>query len=115
MHPLQWLARHDRGYAALRRAGRTAIVMPAMFALGDRVFDNPMLATFAAFGSFAMVLLVDFSGPMRDRLRAQSALAVVGGVFVCVRTLASQSAPLAALAMALVAFGVLFAGIASSV
>ena len=89
--------------------------MPAMFALGDRVFDNPMLATFAAFGSFAMLLLVDFSGPMRDRLRAQAALAVVGAVFVCVGTLASQSTPLAALAMALVAFGVLFAGIASSV
>ena len=112
---LDWLRTRDRGLVALRRAARTAIVMPAVFALGDRVFDNPTLATFAAFGSFAMLLLVDFSGPMRDRLRAQAALAVVGGVFVCVGTLVSQSTPLAALAMALVAFGVLFAGIASSV
>jgi hypothetical protein len=112
---LDWLRTRDRGLAALRRAGRTAIVMPAMFALGDRVIDDATLATFAAFGSFAMLLLVDFSGPMRDRLRAQASLAVVGGVFVCVGTLASQSTPLAAVAMALVAFGVLFAGIASSV
>jgi hypothetical protein len=89
--------------------------MPATFALSDRVIGNPAVATFAAFGSFAMLLLVDFGGPMRDRLRAQASLAVVGGVFVCVGTLASQSTPLAAVAMALVAFGVLFAGVASSV
>jgi MFS family permease len=112
---LDWLRTRDRGLAGLRRAGRTAIVMPALFALGDRVIDNATLATFAAFGSFAMLLLVDFGGPMRDRLRAQVSLAVVGGVFVCVGTLASQSTPLAAVAMAVVAFGVLFAGIASSV
>jgi uncharacterized membrane protein YccC len=112
---LDWLRTRDRGLAALRRAARTAIVMPAIFAVGDRVIGNPTLATFAVFGSFAMLLLVDFGGPMRDRLRAQFSLAVVGGVFVCVGTLASQSTPLAAVAMALVAFGVLFAGIASSV
>jgi hypothetical protein len=27
-HPLSWLASRDRDFAALRRAGRTAIVMP---------------------------------------------------------------------------------------
>jgi uncharacterized membrane protein YccC len=89
--------------------------MPAMFALGDLVIGNPTLATFAAFGSFAMLLLVDFAGPMRARLQAQAALAVTGGVFVCLGTLASRSAWLAAVAMALVAFGVLFAGVVSSV
>ena len=66
------------GFAALRRAGRAAIVMPAMFALGDLVIGNPTFATFAAFGSFAMLLLVDFAGPMRARLQAQAALAVAG-------------------------------------
>ena len=38
-HPLQWLRQRDRDLAALRRAGRAAIVMPAMFAHrrpGDR-------------------------------------------------------------------------------
>ena len=73
------------------------------------------MATFAAFGSFAMLLLVDFAGPMRERLQAQAALAVAGGVFVCLGTLASRTAWLAAVAMALVAFGVLFAGVVSSV
>jgi len=115
MHPVQWLGQRDRDFAALRRSGRTAIVMPAMFAVGDKVIGNAAVATFAAFGSFAMLLLVDFTGPMRERLRAQAALAVVGGVFVCVGTLASQTVWLAAAAMAVVGFGVIFAGVVSSV
>ena len=56
-HPLQWLAQRDRDLAALRRAGRAAIVMPAMFALGDKVIENAAVATFAPFGPFAMLLL----------------------------------------------------------
>src|SRR5580692_13044544 len=115
LHPLRWLGQRDRGFAALRRATRTAIVMPAMFALGDKVIGNPQLATYAAFGSFAMLLLADFGGPMTERLQAQAALAVTGGVFVCVATLASRTAWLAAVAMAAVGFGVIFAGVVSSV
>ena len=115
VHPLRWLGQRDRGFAALRRATRAAIIMPAMFALGDKVIGNPQLATFAAFGSFAMLLLADFGGPMAERLQAQAALAVTGGVFVCLATLASQTAWLAAVAMAVVGFGVIFAGVVSSV
>jgi uncharacterized membrane protein YccC len=115
LHPLRWLGQRDRGLAALRRATRTAIIMPAMFALGDKVIGNPQLATFAAFGSFAMLLLVDFGGPMAERLQAEAALAVTGGVFVCLATLASQTAWLAAVAMAVAGFGVIFAGVVSSV
>jgi uncharacterized membrane protein YccC len=110
-----WLRERDPGFGALRRAGRAALVMPAMFALGDVVIGNPAVATFAAFGSFAMLLLVDFAGPMRARLQAQAALAVTGGVFVILGTLASRWPVVAALAMALVAFGVMFAGVVSSV
>jgi uncharacterized membrane protein YccC len=115
VHPLQWLGQRDRDLAALRRAGRAAIVMPAMFAIGEEAIGNPALATFAALGSFAMLLLVDFRGTLRERLQAQAALALVGCVFVCVGTLASQSVWLAAGAMAVVGFGVLFAGVVSSV
>ena len=115
VHPLRWLGQRDRGLAALRRATRAAIIMPAMFALGDKVIGNPQLATFAAFGSFAMLLLVDFGGPMTERLQAQAALAVTGGVFVCLATLASRTAWLAAVAMAVAGFGVIFAGVVSSV
>jgi hypothetical protein len=112
---LAWLRTRDRGFAALRRSGRTAVIMPALFALGSKVIGNAAVATFAAFGSFALLLLVDFAGPMRDRLRAQAALAVTGGVFVSAGTLLSNSAWAAAVAMTVVAFAVLFAGVVSSV
>src|SRR4051794_20502282 len=112
---LNWLRSRDRGFAALRRSARTAIVMPSLFAFGDKVIGNPTLATFAAFGSFAMLLLVDFAGPMRDRLRAQIALALAGAAALSVATVASQSTGTAAAAMTVYAFGVLFAGVVSSV
>ena len=115
MSAVRWVRDHDPGFASLRRAGRSAIVMPAMFALGDKVVGDPVIATFAAFGSFALLLLVDFSGPMRDRLQAQAALCAVGAVLVALGTLAGQKVWLAAAAMFLVGFGVLFSGVVSSV
>ncbi|MGD0196952.1 MAG: FUSC family protein [Solirubrobacteraceae bacterium] len=110
-----WFGTHDPGHAALRRAGRAAVIMPALFALGDKVIGNPIVATFAAFGSFAMLLLVDFPGSLRDRVRDQAALVLACGAFVALGTVASQHTWSAAVAMAVVAFAVLFAGVVSSV
>ncbi|HWF51475.1 MAG TPA: FUSC family protein [Solirubrobacteraceae bacterium] len=110
-----WLSTHDPGYGALRRAGRAAIVMPALFALSDKVIANPTMSYFVAFGSFAMLLLVDFSGSMRDRLSAQAALGLACAVLICLGTLASESTPVAAVAMVVVAFVILFSGVVSSV
>jgi hypothetical protein len=111
----EWLHAHDPGYAALRRAGRTALVMPAMFALGSEVLGNTALATFAAFGSFAMLLLVDFGGPMKDRLFNQAALGITCAFLIALATLCSRTTWLAAAVTGLVAFAVLFAGVISSV
>ena len=111
---LRWLRRRDHDLVALRRAGRAAIVLPAMFALGEEVIGNPVVATFAAFGSFAMLLLVDFGGPLRARLQAEAALAVVGCAFICIGTLASRSVWLATATMGLIGFLVIFAGVLSS-
>ncbi|HEY1451510.1 MAG TPA: FUSC family protein [Solirubrobacteraceae bacterium] len=114
-HPLQWLAQRDHDLAALRRAGRAAIVMPAMFALGDKVIENAAIATFAAFGSFAMLLLVDFGGPMRARVQAQIALSLTGCALVCLGTLASHTVWISVVAMTAVGFAVIFSGVVSSV
>ena len=95
-----WLKRHDPDFAALRRAGRAAIVMPLLFAFGGVVIGSPDVATFAAFGSFAMLLLVDFGGPLIDRVQAQLGLAVAGAVLVCLGTLVSRPVWLSAVAMA---------------
>ena len=114
MHPVRWLTRHDIGLLAFRRALRAAIVLPTVFALGDKVIGNPVLAIFSAFGTFAMLLFVDFTGPMRERLQAMLGLGIVGAIFVCLGTLASRHAWLAALCMLIVGFGVLFIGVVSS-
>jgi len=110
-----WLQRHDPGYAALRRAGRGAILMPALFALGDKVIANPNISYFIAFGSFAMLLLVDFPGSRLDRIRAQSLLGLSCAVLICFGTLLSRSTALAAIGMFVAGFVVLFSGIVSSV
>jgi uncharacterized membrane protein YccC len=105
----------DRDYASLRRSARAAIIMPTMFALGDKVIRNPAIATFAAFGSFAMLLLVDFGGSRLDRMLATASLGAAGCVLVALATLASRHAGTAALSMGIVAFVVLFSGVISSV
>jgi hypothetical protein len=110
-----WLRRHDPGYGALRRAGRTALIMPAMLALGIKVIDNPLVALFAAFGSFAMLLLVDFTGPIQDRVRSQALLGVACAVLIALGTLASQTTWISVVGMAIVAFVVLFSAVVSSV
>ena len=112
---LRWLRARDQGLNALRRATRTAIVMPSVFAIGSVVMDNPTLATFAAFGAFAQLLLVDFSGSPRDRMQSQLALAGCGAALVCLGTLVSQWPWAACLAMGVVGFVVLFSGVVSSV
>src|SRR5580658_5160330 len=112
---MRWFQVHDRGYVALRRAGRTAIVLPALFAISLKIIDNPTVALFAGFGTIAQVTFVGFVGEMRSRLEAQASLAVAGAVLVTLATLCSQEVWLAALSMAVVAFVVIFLGVVSSV
>ena len=54
--------------AALKSAARAAIVIPAVFALTDKVIQQPQTSLVAAFGSFALLVLVEFGGPPRTRL-----------------------------------------------
>jgi hypothetical protein len=112
---VQWLRRHDPGYIALRRAGRTAIVMPAVFAISVEVLDNATVALFAAFGAIALLMLVEFGGRMRNRLEAQAALSVAGAVLICIGTIASRAVWSEVLLMFIVAFVVIFLGVVSSV
>src|SRR6266511_3815941 len=97
--------------AAIKSAARAAIVMPAVFALADKAIGQPQTSLFAAFGSFALLVLVEFTGPPWTRLVAYLALACVGAAFITLGTLCSRNAWLAAAAMALVGLMTLFAGI----
>ena len=110
-----WLQTHDPGYGATRRATRAAILMPSLLAFVDKVLNNPVMSYFVAFGCFAMLLLVDFSGSRLDRVRAQTLLAVACAVLISIGTLVSQSTVLSVITMLVVAFVVLFSGVVSSV
>jgi hypothetical protein len=85
--------------------------MPAVFAFADKVIGNPQTAIFAAFGSLAMLVFVDFTGPMRSRFVAYLALACVGAGNIVLGTFCSRNAWLAAGAMAVVGFAILFSGV----
>ena len=96
--------------AALKSAARAAIFMPAIFALADKLIEQPQTSIFAAFGSFALLVLVEFGGPWRTRFLAYLGLACVGAAFITLGTLCSRTPLLAAGAMALVGFATLFSG-----
>jgi hypothetical protein len=113
--PSAWLKRRDANFAALRRAGRTAIVMPGLFALGVKVIGSPVIGEFAAFGSFALLLMAGFAGSFRERLQAQATLAVASVVLVCVGTAVSSNVWAAVIVTVLVSFLIIFAGVVSSV
>jgi uncharacterized membrane protein YccC len=101
---------NDPQLASLKTAARAAIVMPAVFAFADQVIDDPQTSLFAAFGSLAMLVFADFTGPMRSRFVAYLGLAFVGAANIVVGTLCSRNAWLATAAMAVVGFVILFSG-----
>ena len=98
---------------AFKRSVRAALVMPAAFALAHLAFSNSQVDLFASFGSFALLLLVEFTGRPRTRLAGYLALFAVGCGFIVLGTAASTHELAAVVAMAVVGFAVLYAGIVS--
>jgi len=101
----------DPGGFALKGALRAAVVMPLAFAIGEVVLDNHQIGLFAAFGSISLLVLVDFGGSIRARLAGYAGLALAGAALIPLGTLCSHSTGLGAVAMFLVGFGILFAGV----
>lgn len=99
--------------AALLSALRVALAAMTVFAIGDAVLDNPNIALFGFFGAFALLVFAAFAGPARSRLRAYAGLAAVGFPLLALGTVCSRDPWLAGIAMALVGFAILFAGIVS--
>ena len=97
----------------MKNAARAAIVMPAVFAFADQVVQDPDTTLFAAFGSFAVLVLADFGGPWLPRLAAYLSLAAAGLVLISLGTLCSETPWLAVAAMAVVGFAILFSGLIS--
>lgn len=109
-----WLRSRDPHGAALRRAARAAVVVPVNFAIGSELIGNVQVATFAAFGSFALLMFVNFTGSLAGRFGSYAMLALFGAGFVALGTVVTSPDWLAVVAMAAVSFLVIFAGSVSS-
>jgi uncharacterized membrane protein YccC len=97
---------------AAMRALRATIVMPTVFALTYKVIGDLQMATFAAFGSFATLVLASFGGTRRDKAIAHLGLALVGSAVLTIGTAVHGTAWLAAIVTIPVAFAIFFAGVA---
>jgi uncharacterized membrane protein YccC len=93
------------------RALRATLVIPVLFAFADQVVGNLQMATFAAFGGFATLVMTSFGGTRRDQAVAHLGLALTGSALVVIGTLVSSSALLASLVAVPVTFVILFAGV----
>ena len=96
---------------AALRAIRATLVVPGLFALSYKVIGDPQIATFAAFGGFATLVLASFGGRVRDKIIAHLGLAIAGSVLLIIGTAVNKSVPLAAVVALIVVFCVLFAGV----
>ena len=94
------------------RGLRATLVIPGLFAITSQVLGNVQMATFAAFGGFATLVLAGFGGTRRDKLVAHGVLAVAGSALVVIGTVVSSAPAIAAVVTIPVTFCVLFAGIA---
>jgi uncharacterized membrane protein YccC len=97
--------------AAASRGLRAMVIMPGLFAFTFEVIGNVQMATFAAFGSFATLVLANFGGTPRDQLIAHTGLALVGTVLITIGTAVNTSVALAAIVTVPVTFVVFFGGI----
>lgn len=102
---------HDPAHVALRGGLRTALVLPIVFAITNLWWDDRQAALVAAFGTIAFLVFADFGGPLRSRVPAYLGIAAAGFVLLPIGTLCSRTPALAAAAMAVVAFLVLYAGV----
>src|SRR5207253_5060213 len=60
--------------------------------LADKVIQQPQTSILAAFGSFALLVFVEFASPPHTRFLAYVALAFAGAAFVTLGTLCSRNA-----------------------
>jgi uncharacterized membrane protein YccC len=107
------MKKKDPDLLAVKRSVRAAVVMPGVFGLTHVLFSNSQTDLFGAFGSFALLLLVDFPGRPRTRLMSYIGLFVFGSGFIALGTVVSTHKIAAVVVMAVVGFCVLFSGIVS--
>jgi hypothetical protein len=104
-----WLRARAPDRQTLARGVRGAVIVPVAFAVARALSSDAQLGTFAAFGSFALLMFLDPPQPTRPRLVAYGVVAGVGAVSITVATACSMTVWTAVLGMAVVGFAVLMA------
>lgn len=102
---------HDPDHLILRRALRVALVLPILFYVVTNVLGLEYGASYAAFGTFALLAFADFGGPTRDRLRAYFIAGAVGLISIVLGTLAAYNTTASILSMFIVGAGLTYAGV----
>lgn len=87
------------------------VAMPIAFAFSEFVIHRPQFSTFAAFGSFALLVFSDFGGRPSRRARAYLVTTAVGLGLVALGTACQPNAVASVVAMAVVAALVSFLGL----
>lgn len=93
------------------RAVRATLVVPGLFALAVKGIGDLQMATFAAIGGFATLVMAAFGGSIRDKAIAHLGLAIAGSMLLTIGTVVHASMWLAAIVTVPVVFVVLFAGV----
>ena len=97
---------------AAMRAARATLVVPALFAITDKVVADPQMALFATFGGFATLVIAGVRRHQAGQAgRRTSGLAVAGSLALIIGTLVSGTPWLAAVVTVPVTFAIFFAGI----
>jgi hypothetical protein len=110
IRPPSWLSITWSTPAAMR-ALRATLVVPGLFALTFKGIDDLQMATFAAFGGFATLVMAAFGGSRRDKALAHLGLAVAGSVLLVIGTAVHATTWLVVVVTIPVVFAVLFAGV----
>ncbi len=115
MRIAQWWTKRDSGAAAAKRALKAVVVVGGNFTIASQIFRDAPMATFAAFGSFALMMFANFPGTGRARAGDYLGLGILSAALISIGTVAARPNWLAVAATLVIAFGVLFAGVVSSV
>jgi uncharacterized membrane protein YccC len=108
---LDRIRQRDPGYAVLRRAVRLTLVASGSFYLCRYGLGNPVLATYALFGTIATGVFASLPGSPRARAEALLAALPVAWVLIAVGTTLARSTWAAAAGMLVLGFAVAFAAV----
>ena len=109
--PWNWLRRKDKGFANVRRSARVTLVACFSFYLCHYGLHNPVMATYALFGTFALGALSQIPGNPVERALTLLAVLPVGWLLIAIGTLLSVSNFTAAAGVFVLGFLVSYVGV----